>query len=336
MVGYFYGPFVTVVVSIVLVLPFYVWYRRIKRRKTLVEYGKESKSRALILPVILVLVSLSVSVPIIPINASPVYPLALVLVLMTLVLGESYSPMSFGFASQGMLKQLLLGAILFLIVGLVPTITTSILSQAFRQALLRNLNIPLFIFSFPFLAIMVALPEEALFRGYMQTKFSSKMGPWKAIALQGAFFGLWHIVGFRGVPDLGGIVLRFGLTFIPGLLYGVFFRYTRNLTGLVTFHALFDGFLGAVAPAGSGTPVPLSLLLANGEVLMAFEIYAGVWLCSILLLIFLAARTSELLGVLSPLPLGSPSHAHRRSKLKGQAGLVQMEDHSMGSSGPSP
>lgn len=88
--------------------------------------------------------------------------------------------------------------------------------------------------------LVVGLPEEALFRGYFQTRLTDafpqtftlarRQWPWVAIVLQAVLFALLHFVVDLDVTRLS--------VFFPGLLFGLM-RATRGGIGAaVFFHAL--------------------------------------------------------------------------------------------------
>jgi hypothetical protein len=85
--------------------------------------------------------------------------------------------------------------------------------------------------------LLVALPEEAFYRGYMQTRLDAvftkrvrilgaEVG-W-ALPITAAFFALGHLVEPR--PDKLG-------TFFPGLVFGWLRARTGSIGGAVIFHA---------------------------------------------------------------------------------------------------
>lgn len=88
--------------------------------------------------------------------------------------------------------------------------------------------------------LVVSLPEEALFRGYFQTRLSDlfpqtvTLGrvqlPWLSIAVQALLFGLVHLA-----VDLD--VMRLSVLF-PGLVFGVLRTWRGGIGAAVFFHAL--------------------------------------------------------------------------------------------------
>lgn len=88
--------------------------------------------------------------------------------------------------------------------------------------------------------LVVGLPEEALFRGYMQSRLTDVLPtewrwngvviPWLAIVVQAALFGLVHFAVDLNVARLS--------VFFPGLLFGVIRAWRGGVGAAVFFHAL--------------------------------------------------------------------------------------------------
>jgi len=86
----------------------------------------------------------------------------------------------------------------------------------------------------------VALPEEALFRGYLQTRLADVMPTtirvgrkefaWHAIVVQAVVFGLVHFAVDLDVTRLS--------VFFPALLFGVIRSLRSGIGAAVFFHAL--------------------------------------------------------------------------------------------------
>jgi membrane protease YdiL (CAAX protease family) len=137
----------------------------------------------------------------------------------------------------------------------------------------------------------VALAEDVLFRGYIQTKMNSVMGPTKAVFFQALLFGLWHIVGWIAPLNLGGMTFHFALGFLFAVVLGAYFRYPRSLAAPVLVHALTN------AVSGGAT---VSLLSIVGGSRMPYMIAGGVMAIAVtVLLAVLARRVSTLFGVLA-------------------------------------
>jgi len=88
--------------------------------------------------------------------------------------------------------------------------------------------------------LVVALPEEALFRGYFQTRLAdilppslslgTKCLPWLAIVMQATLFALLHFAVDLDVTRLS--------VFFPGLLFGAIRTLRGGIGAAVFFHAL--------------------------------------------------------------------------------------------------
>lgn len=88
--------------------------------------------------------------------------------------------------------------------------------------------------------IVVALPEEAFFRGYVQTRLTDAFPAtrrivgvdvsWKAIVLQSVLFALIHCV-------VDGRVVHLAV-FFPGLVFGLLRAWRKGIGAALVFHAL--------------------------------------------------------------------------------------------------
>jgi membrane protease YdiL (CAAX protease family) len=212
------------------------------------------------------------------------------LVLLTVMLVESYAPSSFGFGSQKLLRHLALGLFLYLTFGFVTTLGLTGLAMGANP--FKDYDLPYFLLYLPTQIFAVALAEESLFRGYFQTKMSSVMGPTKAVFFQAVLFGLWHTAGWIAPLRLGGMAFHFASSFLFAIVLGAYFRYTRNLAAPVLLHGLTNG-VAAGATVG--------LLSAVGSARMPYMIAGGVMAIAVtVLLAVFARRVSALFGVLAP------------------------------------
>jgi membrane protease YdiL (CAAX protease family) len=81
------------------------------------------------------------------------------------------------------------------------------------------------------MVVLTALPEEALFRGVIQSEISARMRPEReglAIALSGLLFGIAHLAGGP---------LYVALASLAGAGYGWIFASTRSLAAAILAHA---------------------------------------------------------------------------------------------------
>jgi len=120
-------------------------------------------------------------------------------------------------------------------------------------------------------AILIALPEEFLFRGYLQHTLADGIGFWPAAFILSAIFALVHLTNsgenWFGVANI----------FFTGLLWAFTLRRTGSLWLAVGWHAAFDfgeSFLFSVPDSGgifeghlsNATIAPGRTWLTGGEV----------------------------------------------------------------------
>src|SRR3972149_3822823 len=92
-------------------------------------------------------------------------------------------------------------------------------------------------------SVFGAFAEEVTYRGYVQTRISSKYGFIAGIVVSALFFSLQHIHIFQ----LSWIVKFFQTQFVHVLLFGIFVGYLyvkskENVWSVFTFHALLNAF----------------------------------------------------------------------------------------------
>jgi membrane protease YdiL (CAAX protease family) len=80
------------------------------------------------------------------------------------------------------------------------------------------------------LAILAGIGEESLFRGVLQSALAEPIGPWAALLVASALFGLVHFVTAT-YAVLAGLI---------GLYLGWLFLRTGNLLVPIVVHALYD------------------------------------------------------------------------------------------------
>jgi membrane protease YdiL (CAAX protease family) len=78
------------------------------------------------------------------------------------------------------------------------------------------------------MVFLTALPEEALFRGVVQTNLAPRLGPRAAIAVAAALFGLAHVAGGWSYVALAAVA---------GAGYGWIYAATRSIAGAILAHA---------------------------------------------------------------------------------------------------
>ncbi|MDB5259859.1 MAG: hypothetical protein JWN37_90 [Candidatus Nomurabacteria bacterium] len=88
--------------------------------------------------------------------------------------------------------------------------------------------------------LLIAVPEEIIFRGFVQTYFYSILDAPNSIILSSLFFGLAHVLngakGFRLTEWNWKLVT---MTFMAGMFLGFSFYVTGSLVVPVVLHTLF-------------------------------------------------------------------------------------------------
>ena len=276
--------------TLILLIPLYLWYRRAARAKPLREFQGQPLAYALSLSLLLFLLPMAARLlhNLYFESLDEKIPLVF-LVVLTIVLAEGYALSSFGFTSRKLTRHLTLGLFLYVTFGFITTMGFAGLAMGVNP--FKDYDLPYFLLYLPSQIFAVALAEEALFRGYIQTKMSSVMGPTRAIFFQAILFGLWHIVGWIAPLNLSGMAFHFASGFLFGIVQGAYFRYTRNLAGPILLHALTN------AVSGGAT---VGLLSIVGGSKMPYMIAGGVIAIAVtVLLTVFARRVSALFGVLA-------------------------------------
>lgn len=254
------------ILTMVLLIPLYLAVRRLSKTRKLDDFTHaESKWRGIGLPILLYVLLRFFAIT----SLSIVY-----LVVLTLVLVENYALSPFGFTFRKIARNLALGVFIYTVGSLFPLVVTGALSPFlnadFRVVSLQSFSSMPFLDALPYATFCIGLGEEGLFRGYMQTKFSEVIGPWKAIFAQAMLFGLAHVV--PGDP-VDFQVTRFLFTFVFGAVMGVYFRYARSLAAVSLVHGLQDSVPEGFIPLSSSfIPVSLIGFLASGNIVGFFQV----------------------------------------------------------------
>ena len=83
--------------------------------------------------------------------------------------------------------------------------------------------------------ILVAIPEEIFFRGYLQKEFGND---YKSILIVSVMFAIAHLIVVCAVNGGAGVCIQNGLTFFPSLVMGYLFMKTHTIWSSVVFHFL--------------------------------------------------------------------------------------------------
>lgn len=88
--------------------------------------------------------------------------------------------------------------------------------------------------------LLVAVSEEAVFRGYIMHNLMQSVNKWVALGISALLFALFH----AGNPGITGLAVL--NIFLSGLLIGLNYLYTKNLWFAIMFHFSWNFFLGPV------------------------------------------------------------------------------------------
>jgi membrane protease YdiL (CAAX protease family) len=234
---------VPIVVSVALLLPFYVWYRGYRDTTELSkEIKKRDKGTVLFWILALFILALVVRVPSVLLFNAPYEktPLILLTILVILVI-EKTDISAFGFTTKRFGKSLAYGLLFFLILNLLTVTILYVLMYVITgQMAFQSYDLGPFVSAMPFMTLCVGISEEGLFRGYMQTHLDKLYTPRKAVLIQALLFGAWHSVWNLSPFNPFAMAQYVAITFIVGLLFGYFYSKARNLTPLIFAHGLWD------------------------------------------------------------------------------------------------
>jgi membrane protease YdiL (CAAX protease family) len=263
------GSTVPAIVSILLLVPIYAWYRNYRKKR---QFSKQvlttNKFKVLLSVLALFLLALSVRVPSALLFGSPFEKTPLILLtISTILVIEKTEISAFGFTTRKLGKSLAHGLVFFLLLNALTLVIEDLLVYAFtNQTLFLSFDISPFVLSLPFMTLCVAISEEGLFRGYVQTHLEKIFTPTNAIIVQAFLFGIWHFVWNLSPFDPSGMAQYMSVTFFIGLLFGYFYSKTRSLLPLVLAHGLWDSVAQGVvenqtAAGALDTAAPLGRLL---------------------------------------------------------------------------
>jgi membrane protease YdiL (CAAX protease family) len=232
-----------IVLSILLLIPLYVWYRGYHKKTELSKEIKARKESIVLCGIFsLFILALSVRVPSVllfnaPYEKTPV----ILLTVLTIVIVEKTDLSAFGFTIKKFGTALFYGLAFFVLLNaLTLAITYSLIFMLTNQMAFQSYNYVPFLLAMPFMTFCVGISEEGLFRGYMQTHLEKICTPRKAILIQALLFGFWHFVWDLSPFNPVRMSLYIATTFLVGLLFGYFYHKTGSLTPLVFAHGLWD------------------------------------------------------------------------------------------------
>lgn len=107
-----------------------------------------------------------------------------------------------------------------------------------------------FMISFAFAFLIMGLPEEFFFRGFLQSRFSKIIkSEWKSILITSFLFGLYHLPNlFLNNSSLthGHIIMSIIIALTEqgfvGILFGIIWTKTHNLLACIFLHSFIDAF----------------------------------------------------------------------------------------------
>lgn len=94
---------------------------------------------------------------------------------------------------------------------------------------LREVGYSFFLIQF----ILVAIPEELFFRGYLQREFGND---YRAVVIVSLLFAVAHLVIVCATSGGLGVCIQNGLTFFPSLVMGYLYMKTGTLWSSIFFH----------------------------------------------------------------------------------------------------
>ncbi len=239
------GPEGTIpaVISVSLLLPFYVWYRGHRKAVQLSNEVKiQDRDTVFLWVFALFTLALIVRIPSVLLFNWPYEKTPLILlVILTIVVIEKTEASAFGFTTKKLGKSLLYGLLFFLALNTLTLGITYAMTYIYTgQQPLQSYSVVPFLSAMPFMTLCVGISEEGLFRGYMQTHLEKVYTQRKAILIQALMFGAWHFVWNLSPLDLAAMAQYVATTFFIGLLFGYFYSKARSLTPLVFAHGLWD------------------------------------------------------------------------------------------------
>ncbi|MPQ43623.1 CPBP family intramembrane glutamic endopeptidase [Clostridium tarantellae] len=143
---------------------------------------------------------------------------------------EKKSPVKYLNLKTFKFKYFYLIILLSLSIVLSDLIFLPILEKIFHIQVPNNNGITFY--SFLHIAFIAPIYEEILFRGIIFTKLKQNFPTIVAILLQAIIFGLFH----------GGLILKL-LSTTTGIILGIIYNYTNNLTIVILVHSFLNIFL---------------------------------------------------------------------------------------------
>ncbi len=234
---------VPVLASLLLLVPLYAWFRmRGGKRELSKDIIAANKSEALFWVFALFLLAMLIRIPSVLIFGVPFEKTPVIfLTISAIVLIEKTDPATFGFTTRKLGKSLLYGVIFYITLNILATVTSYLLVYGLMGGIaFESFNPIAFLSVLPFMTLCVAICEEGLFRGYIQTHLGKFFTVRGAIVAQAILFGVWHFVWNLSPFDPFNMAQYILTTFYIGLFFGYFYSKTRNLAPLIFAHGLWN------------------------------------------------------------------------------------------------
>jgi sodium transport system permease protein len=118
-------------------------------------------------------------------------------------------------------------------------------------------------------ALLPALCEETLFRGFILTGFRKRWGPTTAVILTGVLFGLFHLDPYRYLPTaLLGVLIGAIVVWTGSLWAGMTAHFIANLTSTLVFQFTYSSENQALSTFNENEYLPIWLVIIAVVVLM--------------------------------------------------------------------
>ncbi len=102
-------------------------------------------------------------------------------------------------------------------------------------------NIPEMILVVIVIAVVPALCEEVMFRGYIQKSFQYKISPFKAAAVTAIFFGLYHFSPYGVLPLIAlGLYFGFAAYLSKSLFIPIILHFLNNFIAVLLYFFIGD------------------------------------------------------------------------------------------------
>jgi membrane protease YdiL (CAAX protease family) len=229
------------IASLALLIPLTWWVRQTRTPATTA--GKEVERRSVWSEVLLLFsLAMVVRIPfVLSLGMSFEKTPIIYLLVLVIVLIKKSNLRSFGFRTENFGFSLLIGFIYYLAYGFFMFSSLLIFGYLVTGHLVivgYDLISPLLVL--PFMTFCVGVSEEALFRGFMQTRLAEIYSGKQALFVQAFLFGIWHFVWHIMPFDPIGMTIHISSTFALGLVFGYFFELSGNLIPLILAHGLVD------------------------------------------------------------------------------------------------